>query len=437
MKNNEIYNNQNFPHIKKGSMEKEFYIPELYNSEEAIKYIKDQFKKLDSSQMNLGSYSTTIMVEDISKLIPDFEKYNLVNQNEYPVFKDITRYSINIFSKLFNAPDTENTYGISTVGSSEAILLSILNMKFKWKERGGAGKPNIVIGQNAHSIWKQFASYLDIELRLLECDEKNYKVIPHELKVLLDKNTIGVCATLGNTFTGLYDDIESINFELQKFKEISSIFIPLHIDAASGGFVVPFVANNTIWDFRLEHVTSINVSSHKFGFVYPSLGWILWKDKSHLSDKMKMPVDYLSGQFHNVSVNFSRSAGNLVAQYYNFLTLGYKGYKAKIEKCYELANYLRDSISPISNIEVIKIKKTLGLPVVIFSSSSNSLDIKHVVSKLGKKGWKVPCYELGNENKRWVCRVVVRGEITKNIIDKFIHDFKSIMTFKEERLKCA
>jgi len=437
MKTNEVIEGQNFHLIKNVKAEKKFHIPESCNAEEAIKYIKSQFKKLNSSQMNLGSYSTTIMEEDISKLIPYFEKYNLVNQNEYPVFKDIIQYSTMIFSELFNAPKPENVYGTSTVGSSEAILLSILNMKFVWKRKGGTGAPNIVIGNNTHSIWKQFATFLDIEPRFLECDEKSYTVIPHKLRALLDENTIGVCATLGNTFTGLYDDVESINFELQKFEEMASIFIPLHVDAASGGFVAPFITKNIIWDFRLEHVVSINVSSHKFGFVYPSLGWILWKDKSILSDQMKMSVDYLTGQFYNVSVNFSRSAGNLIAQYYNFLTLGFEGYKAKIKKCYELANYLRDSINQIPNIEVLKIEEELGLPVVILSSASNLLNIRQVVLELERKGWKIPCYALGNKNQRWVCRIVVRGEMTKNVIARFIHDFKSIIILKDRRLICA
>lgn len=193
---------------------------------------------------------------------------NFIDYEEYPQSADIQNRCVSMIGRLFNAPTTGSdaaAVGTSTVGSSEAIMLAVLAMKKRWKNaRLAAGKdasnPNIVMSSAVQVCWEKAARYFEVEEKYVFCSPERYVIDPEETVKLVDENTIGICVILGTTYTGEYEDAKAVNDLLVKKK----MDTPIHIDAASGGFVAPFVVPDLEWDFRLSHVVSINTSGHKY-----------------------------------------------------------------------------------------------------------------------------------------------------------------------------
>lgn len=166
--------------------------------------------------------------------------------------------------------------GTSTVGSSEAIMLSTLAMKKRWQNKRKAegkdySRPNIFMNNAVQVCWEKAARYFDVEEKYVYCTDTRYVIDAKQAVDLVDENTIGICAIIGTTYTGEYEDVKGIN-DLLIGRRIDC---PIHVDAASGGFVAPFTQPDLAWDFRLEKVVSINVSGHKYGIVYAGVGWAI------------------------------------------------------------------------------------------------------------------------------------------------------------------
>ena len=226
------------------------------------------------------------MEEEAEKLMIESFSKNFIDYEEYPVSADIQNRCVSMIARLFNVPTEDkdsNAMGTSTIGSSEAIMLATLAMKKTWvNKRKAAGKdysrPNIVMNSAVQVCWEKAARYFDVEEKYVFCTEDRFVIDPVEAVNLVDENTIGICSILGTTYTGEYEDTKAINDLLIE----KNIDCPIHVDAASGGFVAPFVNPDFEWDFRLEKVVSINVSGHKYGLVYPGVGWCVWRDPKYL-----------------------------------------------------------------------------------------------------------------------------------------------------------
>ena len=239
---------------------------------------------------------------------------------------------------LWNAPDPEDVVGVATIGSSEAIMLGLLAHKFSWQAREAAGlrttRPNVVFGAETHVVWDKFARYFDVELRKIPMRPDQFVLHPDDVADNIDENTIAVGAVLGTTFIGENDPIAEINDLLVKTKKEKGWDIPLHVDGASGGFIAPFSNPDELWDFRLEQVASINASGHKYGLVYPGVGWLVFRDRSKLPEELVFSVNYLGGAQPTFTFNFSADA-MIQAQYYNFLRLGREGYRTSSQHARE------------------------------------------------------------------------------------------------------
>jgi len=142
-----------------------------------------------------------------------------------------------------------------------------------------------------------------------------------------------VVSVLGSTFTGHYENVLALSAALDRPPGTNRPRHSIHVDGASGGFVAPFLQPDLLWDFRLPRVKSINTSGHKYGLVYPGVGWIIWRDVSDLPADLVFNVDYLGGSMPTLAINFSRPASQIVAQYYNLIRLGKSGYRAVHEAC--------------------------------------------------------------------------------------------------------
>jgi glutamate decarboxylase len=269
----------------------------------AYQLVHDQLLLDGNSRQNLATFCQTWVEPEIRKLMDECLDKNLIDRDEYPQTSELESRCVNMLADLWNCPDAANAQGCSATGSSEAAMLGGLAMKDRWrKKRQRQGKPtdrpNLICGP-VHTCWPKFARYFDVELRQVPCEGGRLLLSPEEVLRRCDERTIGVVPTLGVTYTLQYEPVQAIATALDDFEEERGIDIPLHIDAASGGFVAPFLHPSVAWDFRVPRVHSINASGHKFGLSPLGCGWIVWRTKRDLPDDLIFDVKYLGGHMRN------------------------------------------------------------------------------------------------------------------------------------------
>jgi glutamate decarboxylase len=394
----------------------------------AYQIIHDELNLDGNPALNLASFVTTWMEPEADKLIMESIGKNYVDNDEYPQTEVIQDRVVNMLARLFNTPKDCHSVGSGTIGSSEAIMLGLLAHKWTWRKRREAegkptNKPNIVMGADVHTVWEKFARYFDVELKLIPLREDIYTITAQDVVDEIDENTIAVGAVVGTTFTGQMDPIEEINNALLEIKKTKGWDIPIHVDGASGGFILPFMYPNILWDFRLEQVRSINVSGHKYGLVYPGIGWLIFKDKTDLPEELIFKINYLGGLMPNYSLNFSKGSSTIIAQYYNFIRLGIEGYRNIMENMQENARYLASKLEESGKFEVIN--KEVVFPLITAKLQNCEFNAFHLSEKLRERGWIVPAYTLpANADDIAVLRMVVKESFSKDMVEML---FKDIM----------
>jgi glutamate decarboxylase len=335
----------------------------------AYQLIHDELMLDGNARLNVATFVTTWMEPQGEKLMAECFDKNMIDKDEYPQTAEIEARCVNILSRLWQAPDVDEATGCSTTGSSEAAMLGGLALKRRWQKRRAAeGKPadtpNLVMGINVQVCWEKLANYWDVEMRLVPMEGDRFHLSAEEAVKLCDENTIGVIAILGSTFDGSYEPIEEIFDALDAFQSETGIDVPVHVDGASGAFIAPFLDPDLPWDFRLPRVASINASGHKYGLVYPGVGWVVWRDSESLPEDLIFWVNYLGDNMPTFALNFSRPGAQVVAQYYNFLRLGFDGYRKVQGYAREVATRLSAKIGELGPFELIT--KGDELPVFAF-----------------------------------------------------------------------
>jgi glutamate decarboxylase len=391
------------------------------SAEEAKGLIEEEIVLDGLPTRNLATFVTTWMEPEADELIEQTLRVNFIDHAEYPQSAEIEQRCIRMLADLFHAPGA--TTGARTQGSSEAIMLGALSLKWKWRARmQAAGKaidrPNLVFGGDVHVVWEKFCRYFDVEPRIVPLKPDKYTIGPEDVEPHIDENTIGVAAVLGTTFTGHADDIRGINDHLVTLKHERGLDVPLHVDAASGGFVWPFLYPHSEWDFRLEQVRSINVSGHKFGLVYPGVGWLVFREKDDLPEELIFYENYLGKRDATFTLNFSTGSSMVLAQYYNFVRLGHAGYHYAMETMKYNARILAQEITKC-DLEVIGSEDDEQLPLVAFKlSGEHSYDEFDVSAQLAaERGWMVPAYTLPpNAEHVKIMRVLVKQTLGNTLI---------------------
>lgn len=392
----------------------------------AYQLIHDELNLDGNPALNLASFVTTWMEQEADMLIMDSIGKNYVDNDEYPQTEKIQDRIVNMLARLFNAPPECESIGTGTIGSSEAIMLGLLAHKWTWKKRRQAesksyDQPNIVMGADVHTVWEKFARYFDVKLKLIPLKRDLFTITAEDVASEVDENTIAVGAVIGTTFTGQMDPIKEINDVLLKIKESEGWNIPIHVDGASGGFVAPFLYPDLEWDFRLEQVRSINVSGHKYGLVYPGVGWLIFKDKTDLPKELIFNINYLGGLMPNYSLNFSKGSNTIVAQYYNLIRLGKKGYQDIMRNLIENARYLAAELENSGKFEVIN--KDVKFPLITAKLNNDDFDVFQLSEKLRGKGWIVPAYTLPvNAEDLAVMRIVIKENFGRDMADMLLND---------------
>lgn len=407
--------------------------------EVAYRMIKDTLSLDGNPMLNLASFVTTYMEDEAEKLMAESFSKNFIDYEEYPQSAEIQNRCVSMIARLFNAPtqhEDATSIGTSTVGSSEAIMLAVLAMKKRWKnQRKAAGKscdrPNIIMNSAVQVCWEKAARYFEVEEKYVFCTPERYVIDPEEAVSLVDENTIGICVILGSTYTGEYEDAKAINDLLVK-KNIDAV---IHIDAASGGFVAPFVNPDLEWDFRLEKVVSINVSGHKYGLVYPGVGWIVWREPEFLPKELVFNINYLGADQASFTLNFSKGASQVIGQYYQLIRLGKNGYRSIMTNLTRTADYLTDSLTQLGFIIMSK-KGGEGLPLVAFRLDpklQKHYDEFAIAHQLRGRSWIVPAYTMAPHTEDMkLLRVVVREDFSKSRCDQLLCDIRLVMGVLDE-----
>jgi glutamate decarboxylase len=375
-------------------------LPKIGMSAEEAQGLIEKEMVLDGIPMrNLATFVTTWMEPEADQVIAQNLHTNFIDHAEYPQTAEIEQRCIRMLADLFHAPG--KTTGARTQGSSEAIMLGALSLKWKWRARReaagkGTERPNLVFGGDVHVVWEKFCRYFDVEPRIVPLAPDKYTIGPDDVAPHIDENTIGVAAVLGTTFTGHSDDIRGINSHLVTLEHEQGLDVPLHVDAASGGFVWSFLYPDSEWDFRLEQVRSINVSGHKFGLVYPGIGWLVFREESDLAEDLVFYENYLGKRDATFTLNFSTGSAMVLAQYYNFARLGHSGYRYVMETMKYNARTLAREIAAIGEFEIIGAAEQEQLPLVAFKlTEGHEYDEFDVAAQLAaERGWMVPAYTL-------------------------------------------
>ena len=377
---------------------------------------------------NLATFVTVWMEPEAQRVIAENLHRNYIDHAEYPQTAEIEQRCIRMLASLFNAPG--ETTGTRTQGSSEAIMLGALSLKWKWRARREAAgkdhtKPNLVFGGDVHVVWDKFCRYFDVEPRIIPLQPGKYTIGPEDVEPHVDENTIGVGAVLGTTFTGHADDIVGINDMLVSVRERHGWDVPLHVDAASGGFVWPFLYPHSEWDFRLEQVRSINVSGHKFGLVYPGIGWLIFRESADLPEELIFYENYLGKRDATFTLNFSTGAAMVLAQYYNFVRFGHEGYRYLMETMQANARALAKRIATCGEFRMIGSESEEQLPLVAFQlEGEHNFDEFDLASQLAaERGWMVPAYTLPpNADDVTIMRVLVKLTLSHTLATTLADD---------------
>ncbi|XP_010465834.1 PREDICTED: glutamate decarboxylase 5-like [Camelina sativa] len=400
----------------------------------AYQVINDELMLDGNPRLNLASFVTTWMEPECDKLIMDSVNKNYVDMDEYPVTTELQNRCVNMIANLFHAPvgEGEAAIGCGTVGSSEAIMLAGLAFKRKWQQRRRAqglptDNPNIVTGANVQVCWEKFARYFEVELKEVKLREDYYVMDPAKAVEMVDENTICVAAILGSTLTGEFEDVKLLNDLLAEKNAETGWETPIHVDAASGGFIAPFLYPDLEWDFRLPWVKSINVSGHKYGLVYAGVGWVVWRTKDDLPEDLVFHINYLGADQPTFTLNFSKGSSQIIAQYYQFIRLGFEGYKNIMENCMDNARRLREGIEMTGKFHILS--KDIGVPLVAFSlKDSSKHTVFEIAESLRKFGWIIPAYTMPADAQHIaVLRVVIREDFSRGLGDRLITHIIQVM----------
>jgi glutamate decarboxylase len=379
-----------------------------------------------SARLNLATFVTTWMPPRAEMLMGLTADKNMIDKDEYPQTAEIERRCVNIIGRLWHAPGSGDVTGTSTTGSSEAAMLGGLALKWRWRERMlDAGKPidrpNLVTGVNVQVCWEKFCRYWDVEPRLAPMEGDRYHLDAEQAVKLCDENTIGVVAVLGSTFDGSYEPVAEICAALDKLAAEGGPDVPVHVDGASGGFIAPFVQPELEWDFRLPRVQSINASGHKYGLVYPGVGWALWRDAEALPSDLVFNVNYLGGSMPTFALNFSRPGSEVIAQYFMFVSLGANGYRAVQRGSSDVAQHIAREIKAMGPYWLLTDGSDLPVFAFALKPEVTNYTVFDVSARLREQGWLVPAYTFPeNRQDLSVLRVVVRAGMSHDMADLFL-----------------
>jgi glutamate decarboxylase len=413
--------------------------PEAGGDADAIlEVLTDELLLDGNAKQNLATFCQTWEPPQVHRLMDLAIDKNLIDKDEYPQTAEIERRCVSLLADLWHAPG--EAVGCSTIGSSEAAMLGGMAAKWRWRQRRRAAglsteRPNMVCG-SVQICWKKFARYWDIELREVEMTAARLCLHPDDVLARVDENTIFVVPTLGVTYHGLYEDVGGIARTLDDLQARTGLDVPIHVDAASGGFLVPFTdPGHAAWDFRLPRVRSINASGHKFGLAPLGVGWVLWREASDLPDDLIFHVSYLGGDMPTFQINFSRPAGQVIAQYFDFVRLGRDGYARIHGQAHDVARGFAEELAKRPGFRIVHDgDPRRGIPAVVWTRDDGSpgFSLHDLSDRLRMRGWQVPTYPFtGGLAATDFQRILVKRDFSREMAELLLRDIDQAVTWLE------
>ncbi|MGO9500564.1 MAG: glutamate decarboxylase [Streptosporangiaceae bacterium] len=404
----------------------------------ALQVVRDELILDGNARLNLATFVTTWMEPQATQLMSECFDKNMIDKDEYPQTAELERRCVNMLADLWHAPGESGAdgkghpaTGCSTTGSSEACMLGGMALLWRWRARRRAAgasdtTPNLVMGTNVQVCWDKFCRYWQVEPRLVPMEAGRLHLTGPEAAAHCDENTIGVVAVMGSTQDGSYEPVAEISAHLEQLQADSGTDVPIHVDGASGGFVAPFLRPDLAWDFRVPRVASINASGHKYGLVYPGVGWIVWRDPACLPEDLVFKVNYLGGEMPTFALNFSRPGANIAAQYYNFVRLGFDGYRRVQQACQDVARHMSGRIAGLGPYELLS--DGSDLPVFAFKlrdPDGAGYSVFDLSERLRQRGWLVPAYTFpANLENTAVIRLVIRNGFSMDMASLLLEDLQ-------------
>ncbi|MEU9609533.1 glutamate decarboxylase [Streptomyces sp. NPDC048057] len=399
----------------------------------AYRLVHDELMLDGNSRLNLATFVTTWMEPQAGVLMDECRDKNMIDKDEYPRTAELERRCVAMLADLWHAPDPVAAVGCSTTGSSEACMLAGMALKRRWAKRNAdrypsTARPNLVMGVNVQVCWDKFCTFWEVEPRLVPMEGERFHLDPQAAAELCDENTIGVVAVLGSTFDGSYEPVAEVCAALDALQERTGLDVPVHVDGASGAMVAPFLDEDLVWDFRLPRVSSINTSGHKYGLVYPGVGWALWRSAAELPDELVFRVNYLGGDMPTFALNFSRPGAQVVAQYYTFLRLGRDGYRAVQQSARDIATGLARKFGEYDEFRLLTRGDQLPVFAVTTAPGVRAFDVFDVSRRLREQGWLVPAYTFPkNREDLAVLRLVVRNGFSADLAELLVEDLDRLL----------
>jgi glutamate decarboxylase len=393
----------------------------------AYQLIHDELMLDANARLNLATFVTTWMDTAATRLLAETIDRNLIDKDQYAVTADFEARCVNMLAELWSAPADGSARGCSTVGSSEACMLAGLAFKFRWRDRRGddSARPNLVMGANVQVVWEKFCRYWEVEARQAPVRPGRTHLTAEAAAELCDENTIGVVTVFGSTYDGSYEPVAEIAAALDRLESERGLDVPIHVDAATGAFIAPFLDPDLEWDFRIPRVKSINASGHKYGLVYPGVGWILWRDEDAIPDQLVFNVDYLGGDMPTYTLNFSRPGAEVVGQYYCFLHLGREGYRRVQSACRENARWIAEKVAEMGPFELISDGSHIPAFAFKLRDDVEGYTVYDVSARIRQHGWQVPAYSFPPDMEELsVLRVVVRNGFGRALAERLVHDLR-------------
>jgi glutamate decarboxylase len=408
----------------------------------AYQVVHDEAMLDGNARLNLATFVGTWMDPFAQKLYADSADKNMVDKDEYPQTAAIETRCWKMLAKLWNAPEapgatgSTGAIGTSTIGSSEACMLGGLALKRRWQQaRRAAGlsteKPNLILSSAVQVCWEKFCNYWDVEPRFVPITDEHKVLDGSQLDQYVDENTIGVVAIMGVTYTGMYEPVAEIAAALDRIQAETGLDVPIHVDGASGAMIAPFLQPDLLWDFRLDRVASISTSAHKYGLVYPGLGWVIWRSVDRLPADLVFDVTYLGGHMPSFALNFSRPGAQVLLQYYLFLRLGWEGYYKVQKTSQNVAVYLAGQIGAMPAFDLWN--DGTDIPVFAWQLTKGHTDkwnLYHLSERLRLKGWLVPAYPMPDDLSDLVVqRIVVRNGLSRNLAESLVQDIQDAVAY--------
>lgn len=416
-----------------------FGMPEgLLDPDTAYQIVHDAAMLDGNSRLNLATFVSTWMDDNAKKLYAEAADKNMIDKDEYPATAEIEDRCWRMLADLWNVPDKKDTIGTSTIGSSEACMLGGLALKRLWQERRKAegkstDKPNLILSAGVQVVWEKFCNYWDVEARYVPVTMEHLVLDGFELEKYVDENTIGVVAILGQTYTGLYEPVKEIAAKLDEIQENTGIDVKIHVDGASGAFIAPFCQPDLVWDFQIDRVNSISTSGHKYGLVYPGVGWVVWRNKAVCPESLIFHVSYLGGDMPTLALNFSRPGAQVLLQYYQLLRLGREGYRLVQQDSLDVAQFLSSAIAEMEPFELISKGDTI--PVFAWrlkEGYATNWDLYDLADRLRMRGWLVPAYPMPDDISDLVVqRIVVRVGLSRDLAGYLLTAIREEVAFLE------